>query len=77
MGRGPFLRSWNAFVSGTGAKGRDGSKRGRETLIQHLGPGAFDAASMMERKANDFPSAILALSQESDRTKGDGRLGRE
>ena len=29
---------------------------GAESLIQHLGPGAFDAASMMERKANDFPS---------------------
>ena len=29
---------------------------GAESLIQRLGPGAFDAASMMERKANDFPS---------------------
>jgi hypothetical protein len=27
-----------------------------ESLIQHLGPGAFDAASLMERRANDFTS---------------------
>ena len=27
-----------------------------ESLIQHLGRGAFDAARRMEREANDFPS---------------------
>ena len=27
-----------------------------ELLIQHRGRAAFDAARMMERKANDFPS---------------------
>ncbi len=28
-----------------------------ESLIQHLGPGAFNAADRMEREANDFSSA--------------------
>jgi len=27
-----------------------------ESLIQHLGPGAFGAAHRMEREAHDFPS---------------------
>ncbi len=27
-----------------------------ESLIQHLGRGAFEAARRMEREANDFPS---------------------
>ncbi len=27
-----------------------------ESLIQHLGPGAFNAADRMEREANDFSS---------------------
>jgi len=29
-----------------------------ESLIQRLGPGAFDAARRMEREANDFPSVL-------------------
>jgi hypothetical protein len=29
-----------------------------ESLIQHLGPGAFDAASRMEREAKDFSSVL-------------------
>ena len=56
--RGPFLRCWQMLL--ILERGRQRAKwieAEAESLIQHLGPGAFDAADRMEREANDFSSA--------------------
>src|SRR5208337_1205490 len=55
MGRVAFPRSWNAFVSGTGTPMGEMDRSGGGIADPTSRAGAFDAASMMERKANDFP----------------------